>query len=356
MKKIGVLTWHYHHNYGGVLQAFAMQCVFEKLNYNVDIVNYRPEKYGLKECVKRLLLSNAISSRLLNKCRDYKFNKFLKQNLKQSKTFNVSTIKKLKQNKYDAFFVGSDQIWSPNVLDTTYLLDFVDDNNKKFSYAPSSVIETKDKDKIKLYKKYLSKFNKISVREQKSKENIDSYVGCDCKVVLDPTLLLDEPDYTEVVSERNVPSGDYVLCYFLGNNDCYRDVIDQIKGDMTVYSIMSSNDSCGHYNKIYDVGPKEFLGLIKNCKLMVTDSFHGLAFSIIFKKQFYVLERFKKDSEINQNPRIDHILNLLDLHERKVVNVINLSNLKTIQYDEVYQYLNIEREKSISYLIDCLDD
>lgn len=354
MQKIGVLTWHHFDNYGGVLQSYALSTKIKQFDKNCEIINYRNVS-RLKFTVLNNSFLLTCANLVLNSANSVNFNKFRKKYLKQSKFYNRKTIFRNADKDYDKIIVGSDQIWSPNVLDSTYLLDWVSDDSKKFSYAASSVVETSDNEKIKLFNECLNKFQKISVREQKSKENIESYTGRkDCQTVLDPTLLLDEEDYNEIISEKIVPHEEYVLCYFLGENEHYSQIVDSIKGDLPVYSIMANKNSCGFGNKIYNAGPEDFLGLIKNCKSFITDSFHGVAFSIIFKKDFYVLERFKKDSTINQNPRIDHILSLLNLQDRKIITIKNL-DCKPINYDKVYENLKKERSHSLKYLKECLD-
>lgn len=356
MKKIGIITWHYFHNYGGVLQTYALQQYLSKNNY-VQIIDYRHNQKTWKNIIKSIIFSSRFLSRLIGRDRDYEFEKFIKKHFKLTALYDEKSIRKINQNQFDKFFVGSDQIWAPTCLDSAYLLDFVNDNNKKYSYASSSVITTNDGKIIDTFKTYLPQFNRISVREQKSKENIEKYIDRKVDVVLDPTLLLNECDYADIIDTKKVPKQDYILCYFLGNRPFYKSVVDSLNVDgYEVYSIVGNGDGFTPYNRLCNLGPKDFLGLIKNCKLFITDSFHGVAFSIIFKKEFLVVERFVASSNINQNPRIEHILNVLSLQDRRIGEETDFSNSKNIDYDKVYDKLNNLRKISYDFIDDCLED
>lgn len=355
MKQIGIITWHYFHNYGGVLQAYALQKYLTMKENNVKIINYKGNQKSWKSIISSMVYSSCFLSKVLGRERNYKFNKFIKENLNLTHLYNNQNIKKLNERQFDIFFVGSDQVWSPTLLDTAYLLDFVGDNNKKCSYASSSVISTDDNKLIDVYKQHLTKFRKISVREQKSKENIEKYIGQKVEVVLDPTLLLNDRDYDKIIDSRKVPKGDYILCYFLGNRPFYKDVVDSLNvNGLEVYSVLGNGEGFAPYNRLSDLSPKEFLGVVKNCKLFITDSFHGVAFSIIFKRNFFVLERFAGDSNINQNPRVEHILNILQLQDRKIAEVEKCYNSNTINYNQVYERLNSYRKLSYKFIDDCL--
>ncbi|EIF6174298.1 polysaccharide pyruvyl transferase family protein [Clostridium perfringens] len=354
--KIGILTWHYFPNYGSALQAYALQkTIINNISENCKIINYRNYKYspkGVLKIIKNNKFLYMIICKVFRKERAYKFNQFINNNLNMTK--EVNSIKELTSlnNEFKFFICGSDQIWSPNVLDEAYLLSFVKNFNIRISYAPSIVINKISNEQKNIYNENIKKFNSLSVRESKGRDIISEVTGIIPEVVLDPTLLLDKEEYKKVQAEINI-NEKYILCYILGDYKKYEKYINEISKqyNMKIVAILS-NKSESHYGdyNIYNAGPAEFLGYIDNAEMILTDSFHGLAFSIIYKKEFLIFERFSHDDILCQNDRIYNLLDKLKINNRIIKDNIQFNLFNKIDYDYIYNNLEKEKEQSIAYI------
>ena len=169
-------------------------------------------------------------------------------------------------------------------------------------------------------------------------------------VVLDPTLLLNKNDYFKIAKKpKNFTSKKYLLVYFLGaiDSETQSEILKVAKeNDLEIVSLMGLNNS--HY---YTSGPSEFVYLFKEASLIFTDSFHGTVFSMIFEKPFFVFER---KGRIKMNSRIESILNILKLQERKISSVSEVKDLFATDYKKAKELLNKERKKSIDFLKEAL--
>lgn len=360
--KVGVMTWHYYPNYGSVLQAYALQTfINKKLNIECEVIDYRSYDYSPKGILK-LLKNNRLTYKLIckffKKERAYRFYNFVNENLNLSNK-EINTLEELEKinGRYNVFICGSDQIWAANVLNKRYLLDFVNDRNIKISYAPSIVIKPNNEEQKNIYNKYIKRFNYLSVREKKGQDIIKSITGISPDVVLDPTLLLDEKDYEDIIKIEYIKE-PYILCYLLGDNKKHIKYINRFseKNNLKVVALINNKSDLayGDYN-IYTSGPKEFLGYIKNSSFVITDSFHGVNFSIIYKKNFIVFERFNGDDPICQNDRIYNILSKLSLEDRIIKDLSDIRHIENINYSYVNSLLCNEREQSILYLKKALN-
>ncbi len=389
--KIGIASCYEHHNYGSMLQAFATEKIVNKLGYEaITVAHHKPISYMTQS--KTRYYYHKITNRDIVKSKI----KIIKGRIEENKIeevvngirirnsyfdnfsnnfFNLSDMMENREDltrfasSCDAFIVGSDQLWNPvNVEHDFYTLTFVPDNIKKISYATSIGTISLPTYQIKTYQKFLNRFNYISVREQNAVDLIRKLgINKDVHLVLDPTLLLTAEDWSTVQSENPFIDDDYIFCYFLGDNQWHRKVAEQVK-KMTGYKIVTlphldefiaSDQNFGDI-KPYNVGPIEFVNLIRNAKYVCTDSFHGTCFSILNHKSFIDFNRFNEKNSQSTNTRIDSLLSELGLQDRKIIDS-NISDQeltdvfkKEINYDNVDKMLEAKRRKSICFLQSAL--
>lgn len=364
--KVGIITWFHYENYGTALQAYALHSVVKTIGNECILLNYIPGtnniiniKVGLKKYIKNKI-DNILYKYLR---RRYKYDFFKKkESFKRFINSNCILSEKLNNkkslydlnNSIDVFICGSDQIWTTNPLDGTYYLNFVLDDKKKISYAPSFGVNNISSEKQDLVKEWLSKFNRLSVREEQGAKIIKELTGRDSNVVLDPTFLISTTQWDSIAAKVEI-NKPYILCYFLGNRRSYWSTVDNIRR-LTGYNVVTIPIRPQAFflkGQIFPcAGPEEFVWLIKNAHIVLTDSFHAVAFSIMYKRDFFVFKRFDDKEENSQNSRIYNILKLFHLESRIIDdnNAVLKENIKIKNYDNVLNKLNTERNKSMLFL------
>lgn len=367
--KVGIMTWFQYHNYGTSLQVTGLYKILKNYGYDPAVIDYRESGNPIFKHRKGILKDgfDIITERLQShsycryeeRRREEKFDDFLRKNLKFTKSVQLMSELESLNDEFDAFICGSDQIWAPSVFNAHYYLDFVLEDSVKIAYAPSvGLPQIDDEDVREQVKKYASKFGSISTREEQGSCIISKILGRDVETVIDPTLLLFHKEWNELASNDYDNSAPYLLVYMLGKNEKYWKVIEKIAKQLKleikiIPTFFKDLDRSGCIKK--SVGPADFLSLIKNASYVCTDSFHGVAFSINYEKNFCVFERFKKNDKLNQNSRIYNILNLFQLNSRLVNSSLNNAIFDDINYRRVYKILKSERERSIKYLLDSLE-
>ena len=266
---------------------------------------------------------------------------------------------------YTDYIVGSDQLWLPvNVVGDYYTLNFVPDNINKVSYSTSFGVSVVPKKYKQQYIKFLNRIDHLSVREKTGQRLVKELTGRDAELVCDPTLLLNKDEWLKLaVPPKTHIDGDYIFCYFLGTNIAHRKFAERLKA-MTGYKIVSINH-CDEYVKYsekfadyapYDVGPREFLYLIRNAKYVLTDSFHGTVFSLVMNTPFFSFRRFKAN-KVSTNSRIDTLLEVVGLTERILrgdEDVREVTSLP-IDFNNVNSELENYRQRSDAFLMSALD-
>lgn len=363
MKRIGIITWHYYHNYGSRLQAFATCRFLSLLGYEVKLINYRNSIIGILSPVKRFILDSLLIfppfiMKLIDKNLHYASLKFEKKYLPQTALFSDENCLCEVAKEFDSIICGSDQIWAPNVYNPIYMLDFVPDEVNKISYAASIGLESIPEDMVDDYKKYIGRINHVSVRENKGKEILKSQCGIEATVVLDPTLLLPKAEWDKIKKPSKV-KGKYVFCYFLKKDHQYKELVKDFaeKNGYTVYGV-SDNINDASWMHLYDfrtVGPCEFIGLIEESEGVFTDSYHGTIFSMIYHKPFTLFERFSCSDKICQNSRIEQLKKYFRIDK----NVMRAESLKTVEllpidYDAFENALATLRDHSAFFLNNAL--
>lgn len=357
-KDIAIITWHNHRNFGGNLQAYALNYTLQKLGYSSVFINYTKKITILRFIKKKLQLVVSYVYDMIPAQQSpkysYRFARFQHKYLPQTKP--IYSMQKLNSlsGKYKVFICGSDQIWAPNVFNPVYFLSFVSCKCKKIAYAPSIGLSEIPVRLLEQYKMLISNIGYVSVREYQSAQMIKELFSIHAEVVLDPTFLVSREEWLKI-AKTSLNSGEYIFCYFLGDSIQHTHIAKKLSKKLGCKIIGISKSS---FNQIqFDIndefaGPQEFLSYIANAKLVLTDSFHGMALSIIMNVNFYVFERFKDDDPINQNLRIYNIINTFGLTDRLIDDIP--CSIKTINYDSVNKQLNSEKERSNEFLLSSI--
>ncbi len=368
-KKAAIMTWFTYKNFGTVLQASALYNVVDNLGYKPYMIQYKPkgvveEKTGtylIRRCVnkmKSMLKPQYVSEKrsdLYNEYIDKRF-KVTKECLSHADLCDLNSI-------YDVFLCGSDQIWSPLSFDDKYFLSFVKNTDKIIAYAPSlgstKIVNPIIRNRMATL---ISRFEHLSVREQQGADVIKEMTGQEARVVLDPTLLMDSSEWDVYVREEEVQKSlgpNYIICYFLGDADKYMGYVRRLSETMKIpyYVIpITMKQKRSRESVPFEVGPCEFVSLIRNAKYVCTDSFHGVAFSVNYNVSFSVFKRFKDSDLMSQNSRITNLLRMLGL-EHRLVDYHNKRSAQTeieCDFTESNKKLDIERKKSLDYLKSAL--
>lgn len=369
--KIAMMTWYHYRNLGTALQVCALYKTISDLGYMPSLVQYRPkvasvQKLSLKTfcskalhwCVRKLFGPDTYCSEKREKL----FTQFLSERISETTPRESGGELAELNSEFAAFVCGSDQIWSPLCFDPKYFLSFVSDEKRMVAYAPSfgtmRIAEENIKKETALL---LRRFHHLSVRELQGTKIIKDLTGQDAKVVIDPTLLLSASEwdaYAEVAAVEKIKE-PYILCYFLGKPSHYRKYVHCLgkKWGIRAYEIPILRDG-GRYAKFpFEVGPGEFVSLVRNASFVCTDSFHGMAFAINYHVPFAVFERFIQDDPRNQNSRIYSLLELLGIEERLVSpkRMNHLDELRQLDYSEIEERLQQLRQESMNYLEDSLN-
>lgn len=376
--KIAIMTWQYF-NYGTLLQAFALQNILEKQGHEVQIINYETQKkdvvilnkYNLRRQIKRIstFVQKKYSSLQLKKNsadywkkiekRQQMYETFIQSELHMTERLNKTELPKVVK-WFDVFIVGSDQVWSPKYLDKSFFLDFVK-GKKKISYAPSFGVNDLDDKTAEFIKPLLEQLDKISVRELQGLKIIEDQLKLNGTVVLDPTLLLDKDEWTkhlEIRKQENISiQQKYILCYFLGDNEYYWNIVEQVKKKLGLQVVIipcTSKAFEKDYKREIACSPFDFVNLVANAEYVITDSFHGTAFAVNMGKSFLALARFKETEHSSENSRVLSLLSILKLKGRWISWQTELPNEIYIPEDKYFnakQELNKMRKESIDFLM-----
>lgn len=366
-RKVAVMTWHTHENFGTILQAGATNIALKSLGYESDLINYIPKpkftEPSFSGFVKRAVgKSKYIINPVYNSAeRSGLYKEFLKKSAGYTATCTSFPELHDLNRIYDAFICGSDQIWSPLCYDNKYFLDFVENTNKMIAYAPSIGSNKIENPYVcERMKNLISRFNHLSIREMQGAKIIKELTGQDAKVVLDPTLLLNSDEWDSHISEREPEKiqGEYIICYFLGEANKYMNYVKELseKTSVPYFVIPVTKKQKNAGNCVpFEVGPSEFVSLIKNAKHVVTDSFHGTAFSVNYNVPFSVFKRFKDDSSENQNSRIYSFLDILGLENRLIDYKKSVGDVLECDFSDANDRLAKKREESLQYLKNALE-
>ena len=365
MKKVDLITLHRVFNYGSVLQAYATQKLIESVGAACEIVDYITEqrtKKALKRQYKIVDLKSLVYYLLRAISIDikwYTFSKFIKKSMSVTSQRYV-TIADLRKDPpvADIYMTGSDQVWNSKYnrgIDYGFFLDFGKKETRRVAFAASIGQETISKEEELEMAKLLSNYSEISVREKSAVEIIGKLIGKEPTLVIDPTLQVDVSEYEKIESKPLV-KGKYVLLMLLYNEDCgatdyARKVADIL--DCRLVKISWDLIKDRRVDKLFTHrSPEDFLSLIHNAEYVVTNSFHGTAFSLNYNKQFSVIKRKEMQT------RIDSLLGLTGLMSRLIdpeKELLSFAELETkIDYITVNKILQEERQKALKFLQEAI--
>jgi len=362
-KKIATLSYHRAINYGAILQVYALQKKIEEFGAECTVIDYRNSK--LEDRHNRMKLSDCNSFKdyiryfLLSKnynSKHHKFREFSKNYLKMSNSYyDISSLKKI-IDRYDKFICGSDQVWNYNIngFDDTYFLSFLKDKNKKNAFAASFGFEEIPTKYKKQYYEFLKDYNTLTVREKHGADIIEDLVGYRPKVVLDPTMLISKKEWYSFANEYN-NKNKYILIYGFSGKNNMMDLAKNIAKKTGYEILIIGNSYLPSFNIKYEktAGPKDFLGIFKNAEYILTNSFHGTAFSIKLNKEFFT-ELLPESRKINS--RLEHVLELFELRHRLITDSNPEIIENNINYDRVNERIKKEKEKSINCLRKIIED
>lgn len=380
--KVGIITHYYNSiNYGGNLQAYALTQFLNKNSIEAEQISYdknagaRSSRITNTDYRKRFFQKAKRAPKVIwNRVRKKRFQKeyneiirlrraaFVEFNRNRiphsNETYDLSSIENC-VDKYDIFITGSDQVWNLNWYDAAYFLDFVPSNKKKCSYAASFSMDSFNKEQKIIVQEHLRDYSAISVREQQAIQLLKGKTSIEPVLVVDPTLLLEKADWEQVCSERFVDE-NYVFAYFLSGNKRARKMAETYakQNGYKLVAIVYASGNLSIPNSKYgdiqliDVGPEQFLSLIKHAEYIFTDSFHAVVFSIIFQKQFLV---FNRDVKGSMNSRITSLTDMFDMQERfcatrQQESMSYIEGLKEINYKRKFTKFEEIRGKSYEFI------
>lgn len=367
--KIGIITMHRVLNFGSALQAYALQRTLFKLGFDNEIIDYIfPPKESKNtynsNIVNRVLVfvRNALMG-FPTKKKAKKFNYFYKENYILSATqydkYNIQHAPPC----YDVYMTGSDQVWNPKHIkdDINFLLAFAPTGKPRVSYASSFAANYLPAQYVEEYKKYLSEYDTISVRESTGVAIVKQLTGKEATVCCDPTLLLDKGGWDEIENKSDLRlKKKYILVYALYYMfDPYPEllrIIDYVQmklGMKVIYLNGRKEDAFRRNSIVYKAGgPEDFIRLVKNAEFVITTSFHGVVFSVLYNKPFLGIVKDGNDSD----SRITSLLK--ELHSLKCQVAydakINFTLRELLDLKADISNLNALRNNALDYINNSL--
>lgn len=379
--KVGILTILNVNNYGAELQCCALYRKLQQLGYDAEVINYlfgihpehvfdgekRTVPIPLKQLIKVKLLPvvqnmfcmfHQKNKRLRNK----RFDEFhAKYNHLTSTVYpSVKSLYEAKFN-YDVLCIGSDQVWNymKGYSLEPFFACFDKNNTKKITYASSIGLSSLSVEAEQVFKKELTNFAYISVREQQASEILEKLLNRKIDVVLDPTLILNKQEWIEVAKYDMCPKEKYLLVYIVTIKPCdyVLTLARHIAKQRNLKIVRICRDAYPEHSgsdveEILTAGPSDFVGLFSKAEFVVTNSFHGTVFSINFSKPFYSVIK----SHHSTNSRLTSILKKLGLEDRIVPVGSQLPMISDIDFSGPSAKLEAERKLSIEYINKALSN
>lgn len=364
--KIATITFNHAHNHGSMLQSYALQQFVCKLckeagvpleytliDYDTDLqrelYNVFKSDISIKSIIKNIISVLHYSAL---KHRHAKFEDFIHSKCNLSKRYSTPEQLVCAPPSADVYISGSDQLWNVRSQDFSdvYYLPFVK-SGRRISYAASFGPLKIDWGKYNAakYTSLLSDYNSISVREEGSADNVEMLIGKRPEVHLDPTFMLTADEWRRIQSHANYEDGKYILLYCLEPSKKQLQMASAISKKLNLPIVVlrynNTNDWFNPFVHRYDAGPTDFLSYIDHAALVLSSSFHGTAFSLIYHKPFYVFNGMTDN-------RINSILSAIGLQQRSIESIADIDkvNLKQVDGQRIEEFLESERKKSAQYL------
>lgn len=364
--KIAIVTLPLYINYGGILQCYALQTVLERMGH--DVVVLEKPKYGhsypfikalaiCKRLFKRYVLGKKVNILWApHEIVNLHIKQFIRRYIHHSykKVWSPQTLRSI-----NAFVVGSDQIWRPEYLHPieNAFLDFTKGMNvKRIAYAASFGVEqcTFSEEQLHHCSTLLKQFNAVSVREDSGVRICKDFLEVEAVQMLDPTLLLDIDDYRKLISKtKTIPSKGNMLVYILDVTEEKKRLVAQIAKERKLIPYWLDNDASSEsvfWNGEAKMAVEQWLRAFDEASFVLTDSFHGCIFSILFKKSFIAFA-----NQDRGGTRFTSLLNLFSLNERLIFTHTEYEKKKVflqkeIDYIPVYEELEKQRSKAFNFL------
>ncbi len=371
--RIGIITaYHNNKNYGGLLQAYALQYYLKQFGVDAVLVSFERKQINnvirrLKKLGKRQLIERVIQKRRFQQIaqednrymkRNDLFNEF-EESIPHTPTVQQNNISSVSEG-FDALIVGSDNVWRPeSAFDDIVFLKFATASQYKMSYAASVGVTELTRKEKNTFRSELQCFNDISVRERYSAEVLSNLLGKSVSYDLDPTLLLSD-DQWETIEHEVKLSDDYIFEYFTDDNIEAKKRIHSFAEKLGL-KVIGIPHTQGRYHKsdeLYidipaiECGPREWVYLLHHSKYVFTDSFHGTVFSILFKKNFWTISKQKTHAP-NGEGRQEDLLKSLALLERYVKDINSFTDsdlMSPANFVSAFENLNERRSDSTAYL------
>ena len=396
-KRVAIITqYHGSINYGGVLQAYALRKIITDMGYKAEQLRYitssentaplpvraknlfikslkdavaekqmgafiiRTGKFGItfvpRKIFNKLIVSKHRALRAEN------FAHFNEKYVPSSKVYTRNTIAE-SVDDYDIFITGSDQVWNPNWFHAPYYLDFVPEEKTKIAYAASTAVSHLTQEQYGKMQPLVSRFQHISVREENAVSMLQGMTDKKIEWVLDPTLLLSAEEWNEVAAENPVIE-PYVFAYILGdrkdNQKCAKDFAKKKWLKLVTFPFTSSRSSPRQalFGDIHCYsGPDVWLSLIRDAEYVITDSFHAVVFSIVYRKRFVILQRSGDGEKRSMNSRMYSLCKMFPEIEEMIVGADEVDMVeKEIEWDGIYDALAEGKKESMEWLRKKLND
>lgn len=387
MKKVGLVCNYYMLNYGSLLQCYATQKAIEDMGHDVEAIQFEniPTDKAKKQLFLRLKLKqmfkpkavlkklermkNTNSNQFYNDLRTIRknrFHDFIDEKLCLSKPYDSLEQVQGNVGNYDVIALGSDQLLCPkDIIFGYHTLEFVPEDIKKISYAASFGLSKLPGSVVKKARRDLKRFDDFAAREVAGAGIYKELTGKEVPVVVDPTLLLESEQWKEVAGKTPIIEGDYIFCYFIGDNSEHRKMAETLKKKtglkiVTIRHIDDYIEADENFGDIAvnDAGPKEFINMIVNAKYVLSDSFHATIFSTMMHKQFCVFNRFAVGSKGSTNSRLDSLLGKLGTEERRVSESKEMLEIidNQVDWNRVDNILKTWIEESKDYLKKAIEE
>lgn len=362
-RRIATVTWISHRNFGTYLQAYALQHVLKHAGYFTRVIDdasvlsaMTEKKFSPVRFLRKAFSGLTYFGRnQVSVIEEYK--RFKHECIDIDSAW---TQKEDLSDRYDLFIAGSDQIWSPNVpFDDYYYLGFA--AGRKIAYAPSFGSPVIPEAHIERIRPLLEHFESIAVREPSAAESLRDNMGFDVPVVSDPVLLLDALTWDSLLDSaavRRKSEDSYALCYLLTYNPEYINYVKSYCRQRGLkLKVVAVNKKMIGIGEDLFVGPLTFIDAIRNAEIVFTDSYHGSIFSILYEKEFLAFKRFRSSSPVDQNSRVEHLMDRLGLTSRLLdEDMLHDSwESESIDYEVVSGEVKRFREASLAVLRNMIE-
>lgn len=347
--RVGILTFHRSYNNGAILQAYALSKAIEKQGAEANVIDFRND--DIEKPTRIILEGEKITPKNIVRMgfriyRHFKVDSFIKKNLRLSIPVRTQDELEALEPNYERFITGSDQVWndSHNKENECFYLDFVKDSKKKYAYAASiSGDEAKAKKTISLHNDLINQYQSVSLRESNIEKLFREKYGDRVRVDLDPVLLLDRGEWQKIASKR-LHRKKYIFMYLVPKS-AHIEKFAHAMAKHYGYDLIS-NKSSKEY--LLNCGIEDFLSWIDNAEFVITNSFHGTAFSLLFNKLFFV----EMESEIGYNYRVKELLDRIGIDNIDDINIDGdgVQDISSIDFNQVNKNLLHARNQSVAYL------